>query len=315
MYMAPEQAKGEALGPRADLFSLGSVLYAMCTGRPPFEGENTFAILKRVIEEEPRPVRELAPQVPEWLCRIVEKLHAKAPAERFQTAKEVAELLADCEAQWKAKAGLTDTSRIPVPRPARGGWWWVIASVLALLVGLGVYALTRQLPRPEPEPGKVDTPDTPKAPEKRPESKKKAPPPTKTLAELEKELDDARQRFKTVKARHDDKLASITELYDAQIEMAEAELAWATIKFEDKPDVDEVHNMVVGVHFLRATLWALLVKEGKATEAELAPVMRAFRAAEQRRNVARKKWGLPLVPPRPVETGEAPPKDGKKGKK
>ena len=93
MYMAPEQAQGDAIDQRADLFSLGSVLYVMCSGRPPFRASTTLAVLKRVAEDTPRPIREIIPEVPEWLCAIVEKLHAKKPDERFQTAREVAELL------------------------------------------------------------------------------------------------------------------------------------------------------------------------------------------------------------------------------
>lgn len=93
MYMAPEQAKGEMLDHRADLFSLGSVLYAMLIGHPPFRAETTLGVLKRVCDDTPRPIREVIPEVPEWLCRIVEKLHAKDPAQRFQTAREVADLL------------------------------------------------------------------------------------------------------------------------------------------------------------------------------------------------------------------------------
>src|SRR5262249_45006017 len=55
-YMAPEQARGEAVDHRADLFSLGSVLYAMCTGRSPFRADGTMATLKRVCEDEPEPI-------------------------------------------------------------------------------------------------------------------------------------------------------------------------------------------------------------------------------------------------------------------
>src|SRR6202035_236547 len=55
-YMAPEQARGEALDGRADLFSLGSVLYAMATGRPPFRAETTMAVLRRVSEDAARPI-------------------------------------------------------------------------------------------------------------------------------------------------------------------------------------------------------------------------------------------------------------------
>lgn len=117
MYMAPEQARGDTLDHRADLFSLGSVLYAMLTGRPPFRATTTLAVLKRVAEDDPRPIREVIPEVPEWLCRVVEKLHAKNPDERFQTAREVADLLTDAEHQLKAHGALKDFSRIPGGKP------------------------------------------------------------------------------------------------------------------------------------------------------------------------------------------------------
>src|SRR5262249_4250217 len=93
MYMAPEQTRGETIDHRADLFSLGTVLYPMGSGRPPFRATNSMATLKRVAEDTPRPIREIIPEVPEWLCDIIAKLHAKKPAERFQSAKEVADLL------------------------------------------------------------------------------------------------------------------------------------------------------------------------------------------------------------------------------
>ncbi len=93
MYMSPEQAEGLAIDHRSDLFSLGTVLYAMCTGHPPFRASGTHAVLKRVIDASPRPVREINNEIPDWLEAIIAKLHAKKPADRFQTAKEVAELL------------------------------------------------------------------------------------------------------------------------------------------------------------------------------------------------------------------------------
>jgi eukaryotic-like serine/threonine-protein kinase len=92
-FMSPEQAKGEAVDHRADLFSLGSVMYAMCTGRPPFRAETTLAILRRICESSPRPIRDVNPGIPEWLVEIVDKLHEKDPADRFQTASEVADIL------------------------------------------------------------------------------------------------------------------------------------------------------------------------------------------------------------------------------
>ena len=96
MYMAPEQVEAEAIDGRADLFSLGSVLYTMCTGRPPFRAPTSMAVLKRVSEDTPRSIREIIPEVPKWLCEIIDKLHAKNPDERFQSAKEVADLLGRC---------------------------------------------------------------------------------------------------------------------------------------------------------------------------------------------------------------------------
>lgn len=77
MYMAPEQALGQTLDQRADLFSLGSVLYQMVAGRPPFRANSAVAVLKRVAEDKPRAIREIIPETPQWLCDIIAKLHAK----------------------------------------------------------------------------------------------------------------------------------------------------------------------------------------------------------------------------------------------
>jgi serine/threonine protein kinase len=76
LYMSPEQAAGEPFDHRSDLFSLGSVLYALCTGRPPFRAGGTHAVLKRVIADMPRPIREVNPQIPGWLCDLIARLHA-----------------------------------------------------------------------------------------------------------------------------------------------------------------------------------------------------------------------------------------------
>ncbi len=92
-YMAPEQAWGRDVDARADLFSLGAVMYAMCSGHSPFRARTTMAVLKRVCESAPRPLRAINPDVPAWLVAIIEKLLAKKPEDRFQTATEVSELL------------------------------------------------------------------------------------------------------------------------------------------------------------------------------------------------------------------------------
>src|SRR5262249_51426513 len=93
MFMAPEQASCENIDDRADLFSLGSVLFVLCTGQNPFQGETPLAVLRQVCEARPRSVRELNAEVPVWLAAIIERLHAKRPEDRFGSAAEVAELL------------------------------------------------------------------------------------------------------------------------------------------------------------------------------------------------------------------------------
>ena len=141
MYMAPEQALGHKLDQRADLFSLGSVLYQMLSGRPPFRAASTLAVLKRVTEETPRPIGEIIPETPQWICSIITKLHAKNPDDRYQSAREVADVLAHCEAQLNTSAKLQDFSKIPRMNSAAssGRGKWIAAAVLLIpLLALAV---------------------------------------------------------------------------------------------------------------------------------------------------------------------------------
>ncbi|MBL8812393.1 MAG: serine/threonine protein kinase [Planctomycetaceae bacterium] len=95
-YMSPEQAAGLSVDARSDLFSLGSTLYTMCTGRPPFRAENSLSVMRRIVDSEPVPVRDISPQIPAWLCTIVGKLMSKEKSERPQSAAELRDLLAAC---------------------------------------------------------------------------------------------------------------------------------------------------------------------------------------------------------------------------
>jgi serine/threonine-protein kinase len=113
LYMAPEQASGAAVDHRADLFSLGSVLYLLCTGRPAFRAPNTLAVLKRVCEEAPRPARQINPDVPAWLEAIIARLHAKDPADRFPSAEALSRLLS------RHLAHLQDPARVAAPAAPR----------------------------------------------------------------------------------------------------------------------------------------------------------------------------------------------------
>ena len=112
-YMAPEQARGKPVDARADLFSLGSVLYAMLTGHPPFQGANNLAVLHALAYHTPAPLRQEVPEVPRSVAALMDKLHAQDRADRFQSAEEVVAALEACRAEidlpptksWRAWIG------------------------------------------------------------------------------------------------------------------------------------------------------------------------------------------------------------------
>jgi hypothetical protein len=89
-WMAPEQALGKPLDHRCDLFSLGSVLYRMCTGEAPFKRNDTLLTLEALVRDQPRPPREINPQVPPGLAELITQLLAKEPEGRPPSASVVA---------------------------------------------------------------------------------------------------------------------------------------------------------------------------------------------------------------------------------
>jgi serine/threonine protein kinase len=93
-YMSPEQADGQPLDHRSDLFSLGSVLYFMATGHPPFRADRPMAVLKRTCHDPHRPAWECNAEIPDSLSAIVDRLLEKTPARRFATAAELHHALA-----------------------------------------------------------------------------------------------------------------------------------------------------------------------------------------------------------------------------
>jgi serine/threonine protein kinase/regulator of sirC expression with transglutaminase-like and TPR domain len=191
-YMAPEQARGERTDHRSDLFSLGSLLYAMTTGEAPFEAESTVAVLRKVSDEAPRAVRELNPEAPVWLVRIIEKLMNKDPAQRFQTAAEVAELLGSRLAELQRTGGVASE-----PEPSSPPWrgravrWLVCGVLLAGMVAAAVVLVMVSLSRRESTVGATasGTPSVPKDPAGSPPGPVAAAPLKKEPVPGPKELD------------------------------------------------------------------------------------------------------------------------------
>jgi eukaryotic-like serine/threonine-protein kinase len=88
-YFSPEQARGAAVDPRSDLYSLGVVLYEMITGNPPFSGDSAVAIAYKHVQENPTPPRRIDPSLPETLEAITLKTLAKNPANRYPSAQDL----------------------------------------------------------------------------------------------------------------------------------------------------------------------------------------------------------------------------------
>jgi eukaryotic-like serine/threonine-protein kinase len=92
-YMAPEQILGETCSAQSDMFSLGGVMYAMCTGHAPFRAESVYAVMQRIVHEPPRAIREQNPLIPAWLEEFVLRLLEKDKAARFASAEQCASIL------------------------------------------------------------------------------------------------------------------------------------------------------------------------------------------------------------------------------
>src|SRR5262249_18534075 len=151
LYMSPEQARGEPTDHRTDLFSLGSVLYTLCTGRPPFQAETTAEVLNRVRGDAPQPLQKISPHVPNWLCALIDQLQAKDASARPASAREVAELLGGRLALLQQPPLTPPTATRKVgpaavasrPSEVRRFWRLIFAiclvGLLAAPVGLAIY--------------------------------------------------------------------------------------------------------------------------------------------------------------------------------
>jgi serine/threonine protein kinase len=133
-YMSPEQADGQPLDHRSDLFSLGSVLYFTATGHPPFRADRPMAVLKRTCHDPHRPAWQCNAEIPDALSEIIDRLLEKKPASRFANAADLertlAVVLADVQ---QGRIGRRQRRRL---RPRH--WAIVLGVVAVFALGIGV---------------------------------------------------------------------------------------------------------------------------------------------------------------------------------
>jgi serine/threonine-protein kinase len=150
-FMSPEQALGREIDHRSDLFSLGSVMYYMATGRLPFRGEGPMAVLAQIREHDPAAPRSVNPKISATLSNLIQRLLARDPCQRIQTAAQVHQLLE----KFLAHLNHPESRPQPVvkpPAPPRNGrsGWWVAAAACGLLAIVAGWWLNRLPPAAAP---------------------------------------------------------------------------------------------------------------------------------------------------------------------
>ena len=145
-YMSPEQAEGKPIDARSDIFSFGCVLYEMLTGERAFKGNTPVSTLAAILNQEPKPAAQLAPDLPVGVGRILARCLRKSPAERFQNAQDLHMLLDELREDSQSGA----SGPIAVRRFGRPKRWIVVAlaGVIALAAGLaaGRFLWPREVP-------------------------------------------------------------------------------------------------------------------------------------------------------------------------
>jgi serine/threonine-protein kinase len=161
-YLSPEQAQGQPVDQRSDLYSLGCVLYEMVAGRPPFTGDSPVAVASKQVLEQPVPPSRLNPDVSPQLDAVIMRTLAKNPANRYESAEEfrrdlerarrgdpveATPLLPESAAtQVISRPGGRDTMVLPMQEPDRGRWWvWPLVLLVLLGFGLVLFLVAKNL--------------------------------------------------------------------------------------------------------------------------------------------------------------------------
>src|SRR5713226_181020 len=143
-YMSPEQAEGLKLYVRSDIFSFGSFLYEMVTGRKPFTGDSRLAMLTKILNEDPTPPGQLAAAIPPEMEKLILRCLRKDPARRYQTMADLKVALEDLEAE---SASGTQSQLPPVRAPSRRHWAWAGLLPVLLVAGFFAWQAWRAVPR------------------------------------------------------------------------------------------------------------------------------------------------------------------------
>ena len=134
-YMSPEQAGCESVGSETDLFSLGSVLYSMCAGKPPFQSETSLGVLRMIREDSPQALAEVRPETPRGLVEIIEQLMSKTPEGRRYSARDLAEAL-----QRVSRYPSDDSTKPVSPKQPQATGMpklaWIATLSLAIVIGI-----------------------------------------------------------------------------------------------------------------------------------------------------------------------------------
>jgi serine/threonine protein kinase len=147
-YMSPEQARGETIDARSDLYSLGAVLYTMATGHPPARGDSPLAVLRKVTDDHPRMIHAVNETMPAWLDTLIGRFIEKRRERRLASAEEAVHLLRGCLAHLRAPARIDLPAEI-APRPSLGRIASLVA--VALLTSVSGFA-TAQMSSTNPSP-------------------------------------------------------------------------------------------------------------------------------------------------------------------
>jgi serine/threonine protein kinase len=147
-YMSPEQAEGKTLDARSDIFSFGSVLYEMITGRRAFQGSNKLATLSAIIDKDPAPPSQINKQTPPELEKLVLRCLRKDSERRLQHMGDIKLALTDLKEESDSGKLTLPSGEVVLARPRQNHWWpWIAVSCL-ILAGVAAALLWLRSPKP-----------------------------------------------------------------------------------------------------------------------------------------------------------------------